>query len=92
MSTHACQKCGADFEREAAAHWKRLCLACWIQAKNATGDAPPPPRAQPADSAVPIPTDMLGRLIRLCHPDKHQDSAMATEATKWLLAQRRASP
>jgi hypothetical protein len=31
---------------------------------------------------------MLRRLIQLCHPDKHGGSAIATEATSWLLKQR----
>ena len=38
-----------------------------------------------------IPADILQRLIRLCHPDKHRSSQAATEATQWLLRQRRAS-
>lgn len=36
-----------------------------------------------------IPQDMLGRLIRLAHPDKHGNSTAATEATQWLLKQRK---
>lgn len=31
----------------------------------------------------------LPRLIQLCHPDRHQGSALATETTAWLLQQRR---
>ena len=36
----------------------------------------------------PIPADVLARLIRLCHPDRHNGSATANEATQWLLEQR----
>jgi len=36
-----------------------------------------------------IPPDMLARLVRLCHPDRHQGSEAANVATAWLLAQRR---
>ncbi len=36
-----------------------------------------------------IPADMLGRLIRLAHPDKHGNSTAANEETSWLLKQRR---
>ena len=36
-----------------------------------------------------IEPDMLGRLIRLCHPDRHQGSEAANIATAWLLEQRR---
>ncbi len=37
-----------------------------------------------------IEPDMLARLIRLCHPDKHNGSKASNTATKWLLAQREA--
>ncbi|HRQ59587.1 MAG TPA: hypothetical protein PLN31_19395 [Azoarcus taiwanensis] len=37
----------------------------------------------------PIPDDMLARLIRLCHPDRHDGSDAANKATAWLLAQRK---
>jgi hypothetical protein len=37
-----------------------------------------------------IPGDMLARLIRLAHPDKHSNSPASNEATSWLLAQRKA--
>lgn len=39
--------------------------------------------------ADPIPDDMLARLIRLCHPDRHDGSEAANKATAWLLAQRK---
>lgn len=29
------------------------------------------------------------RLIRLCHPDRHGNSPVANETTRWLLAQRK---
>ena len=35
-----------------------------------------------------IPPEMLRRLVRLCHPDRHSQSEAANEATAWLLAQR----
>lgn len=35
-----------------------------------------------------IPPDMLNRLIRLSHPDRHGNSPASNEATAWLLAQR----
>lgn len=36
-----------------------------------------------------MPPEMLNRLIRLAHPDKHGNSTAANEATAWLLAQRK---
>ncbi len=35
-----------------------------------------------------IPPEMLRRLVRLCHPDRHGQSEAANQATAWLLAQR----
>lgn len=35
-----------------------------------------------------VPPNMIARLIRLAHPDKHANSTAANEATAWLLAQR----
>lgn len=32
---------------------------------------------------------MLPRLLRLAHPDRHQNSEMSNKATAWLIAQRR---
>lgn len=32
--------------------------------------------------------DKIMDLVKLCHPDKHANSARATEMTKWLLSQR----
>jgi hypothetical protein len=36
----------------------------------------------------PIEQNMLSRLIRLCHPDRHGNSEASNEATAWLLSQR----
>lgn len=35
-----------------------------------------------------IQPDMLDRLIRLAHPDKHGNSETSNEVTKWLLSRR----
>lgn len=32
--------------------------------------------------------DQIKALLRLCHPDKHSNSKLANEVTKWLLALR----
>lgn len=44
---------------------------------------------QPQPARPGIPADMLGRLIRLCHPDRHGNSEASNQATAWLLAQRK---
>lgn len=40
------------------------------------------------DGKFSIPSEMLSRLVRLCHPDKHGNSPASNEVTSWLLAQR----
>jgi hypothetical protein len=32
---------------------------------------------------------MCEKLIRLCHPDRHANSELSNEVTRWLLAQRK---
>ncbi len=32
--------------------------------------------------------DLLPELIRLCHPDKHDNSSLSNKVTKWLLSQK----
>lgn len=39
-------------------------------------------RAEPS----PIPVDLYRKLLMLCHPDKHQNSEISTEVTRWLIA------
>lgn len=33
-------------------------------------------------------SEHLPELIRLCHPDRHQNSTSSNKVTKWLLSQR----
>lgn len=77
-----CPHCGGEFWKRA--QFMRLCLACYLEQR---GNAPTAPRAG-RGNAGGIPPDMLGRLIRLCHPDKHGNSEAANVATAWLLEQR----
>jgi hypothetical protein len=44
--------------------------------------------ATPASAEAVIAPQMLARLVRLCHPDKHDNSLASNEATAWLLGQR----
>ena len=52
-----------------------------VRAAKKDSRAPPP-----GPSAVP--PERLIQLIKLCHPDRHQNSETATEVTKWLLELR----
>jgi hypothetical protein len=47
---------------------------------------------RPEPTSIAVPRDLLPKLIRLCHPDKHANAAAANEVTRWLLEQRRAAP
>ncbi len=44
--------------------------------------------ATPVSAEAVIAPQMLARLVRLCHPDKHNNSPASNEATGWLLGQR----
>lgn len=48
-------------------------------------------RPSPVSAASGIPEEMLGRLIRLAHPDRHNNSEASNKATAWLLSQRKGS-
>jgi hypothetical protein len=41
-----------------------------------------------ATTGAAIPPDKLAALLKLAHPDKHQNSPLANETTQWLLAMR----
>jgi hypothetical protein len=56
-----------------------------VAAKAASGIRKP---AHLNDAELNVKPDMLARLIRLAHPDKHGNSQASNEATAWLLAQR----
>lgn len=49
-----------------------------IKVKALKQQAPPPALTQ----------QHVRVLLKLCHPDKHRNSPIATEMTKWLLTQR----
>ena len=77
-------------------------MPCWKESKRAEHDELLELREEVAEhrrllrevlterKASTIEPDMLARLIRLCHPDKHGNSEAANTATQWLLAQREA--
>ena len=60
--------------------WKRVCLDCYLKAK---GKATPTTRY--AVKTAPIDQAMLRRLVQLCHPDRHGNSASSNVATRYLL-------
>lgn len=80
-----CIDCGELFDQRA--EWAVRCFPCWKARKEARGGL----RAHP-DPRLPNVTDwseMLPRLLRLAHLDRHGNSRMANATTQWLLEQRR---
>ena len=44
---------------------------------------------EPVHSPTPLSADQIKALLRLCHPDKHGNSELATRTTQWLLSMRK---
>lgn len=99
-SYRQCPNCGRRYLQ--GAEWKRICYPCWKSAKQSTPHNNETERLRAENARLrlqllqrtlegpreTIPLEMLKRLIRLCHPDRHGNSEMATTATQWLLSQR----
>ena len=84
-----CTDCGAPFT--ARASYATRCWTCWSAWKQASTAKPEVRTVTVADPRLPILaewTEMLPRLLRLAHPDRHGNSQMANIATVWLLKQR----
>jgi hypothetical protein len=82
MPIKNCKHCGDRFVADES--WKTVCVPCYIKMKKAA-EPPPEPETVYIRISETIPDDMLMRIIRLCHPDRHQNSEASTIATKWLL-------
>lgn len=76
-----CNQCGNTFF--AYEDWKKICIDCWKKNKNINTNT------HNNRSSVAIDENMLKILIRLCHPDKHQNSEMSNKATVYLLSLRK---
>jgi hypothetical protein len=88
MSISTCPECGDRFEKDAA--WKKTCMPCWKASKRAEHDELLELREEVAErgrllsemlaerKAAAIEPEMLARLIRLCHPDKHGNGSEAS--------------
>jgi len=86
MSEYAtCTKCGTDFYRDEP--WKKICMACWRETNGRSRSQYRRPQYSP--TAAPVTKVMLSKMIRLCHPDKHNNSDTANEVTTFLLSLRK---
>ena len=98
MSTATCPECGDRYQKDAP--WKKTCMPCWKASKRAEHIELLELREEVAEhrrllrevaaekKAASNSPDMLARLIRLCHPVKHNGSEAANVATAWLLSHR----
>jgi hypothetical protein len=82
-----CKHCGSDFNADQT--WKTMCIPCYIKWKKASEEPVSKNETQVVTVMTPIPDDMVNRLIRLCHPDRHNNSEASNTATKWLLDVRK---
>ena len=67
------------------------CFGCWKVWKNARGEHRPNATHAPSP-ILPAPAEwkeILPKLIRLTHPDRHANSPASNAVTQWLLAQRK---
>lgn len=91
-----CSRCGRSFFADV--HWKTLCYACWKETRAQPAALPSRAERQRIREleirlkllAELLPDEHMVRvLLGLCHPDKHNGSAHANEATRWLLELRK---
>jgi hypothetical protein len=80
MSGSSCPRCD-----RAKREWADLCWRCWTDDRIADAEA----RGYAAGMLAVLDPTRIRQLLQLCHPDKHSGSAAATDATRWLLEQRR---
>lgn len=78
-----CPQCNQEFYRDE--HWKRVCLSCFKANKRKERQREEEYRAvEPVKEIEVIPPDVLRKLLYLCHPDKHNNSRVATTMFVWL--------
>lgn len=91
MSTAICIICQCEFERDA--DWKDRCKPCFIKTlgtkKRTAYQEQTTVKTVYVEVEKQIPLEMINRLIRLCHPDKHDNSQASNIATAWLLDLRK---
>jgi hypothetical protein len=80
-----CINCGATCRE----YWQKRCDPCYQKHAYANFESQwDAAIKQSSPSTGGLDKDRLRKLIHLCHPDKHNNSTLATEMTQWLLSQR----
>lgn len=82
-----CERCNVLFLADV--HWKTHCKKCYAKKMKAEQGEPSQQESKVIYQNKPIPLDMVNRLIRLCHPDFHNNSEASNTATAWLIDQRK---
>lgn len=97
MNVKSCKNCNAAFIYADGEEWKTVCISCYKHKKRQERQKENNQNQSSHNSKIvyrdriikeKIPDEMLNKLIRLCHPDKHKNSESSNFATKWLLGQR----
>ena len=86
MTWRNCRSCGMDISLRPPKHF--LCARCYGDAARrlATGERPKPTISRDITcDDVGLDNERVTQLIKLTHPDKHQNSSDANEATRWLI-------
>jgi len=88
-----CRTCGKLFDGEG---WKTVCRRCYI---NAMGEEDEVVEAERKEAELQrfvargrpaqMTSERLRQLLQLCHPDKHGNSVLSQEVTRWLLSLRK---
>lgn len=93
-----CADCGDFFD--ALGSWQRLCRGCYAASKRRQEEELRDEidrlrsentslRKRVREAALkPLDRELLKRVLMLCHPDRHANSALSTQVTKVLLAMR----
>jgi hypothetical protein len=90
-----CIHCGASFSPKYPN--SKLCFPCWkkreraLEQYDSLRERVRELEQQTQAPASPLSREILTKLIRLCHPDRHGNSTMSNEVTRWLLEQRQES-
>jgi hypothetical protein len=85
MPTKFCCVCEFPFDYYEGEEWKTYCIFCYKKKKQKEEVKKEP---QPRVVTEKIPEEIIFALIKLCHPDRHNNSKLSNDATKWLLEKR----
>jgi len=82
MPTVDCCDCGRPFWREAGQEWRLRCVPCW-RASQADRGAVVDRHRHRLEVVDELQQNLRG-LRQLCHPDRHENSALSTRVSQWL--------